>query len=123
MAVRTVSSVTAGSTASGGSPTSCRERRMNRRCAAVLSLLANLALACTSGESAGPSAQPGTPPPAPTNPTPSPTSGVPVPYTPPQTTSAALPARTWLLTPEQYARAVQSFLGVTPDVSGFDPIP
>jgi hypothetical protein len=123
MAVRTVSSVTAGSPASGGSPTSCRERRMNRRRAAVLSLLAKLALACTSGESAGPSAQPGTPPPTPTNPTPSPTSGAPVPYTPAQTTSAALPARTWLLTPEQYARAVQSFLGLTPDVSGFDPIP
>lgn len=32
-----------------------------------------------------------------------------------------LPARTWRLSHEQYARAVRQFLGVEPDASGFEP--
>ena len=32
-----------------------------------------------------------------------------------------LPARTWRLSHAQYARAVEQFLGVTPDTSGFEP--
>src|SRR5690606_19272542 len=46
-----------------------------------------------------------------------------VPYTPPEPAAAELPARVWLLTPEQYGRAVQALLGVKPDTSGIDPIP
>jgi hypothetical protein len=97
---------------------------MNLRPAALI-LLAGLALACTSG-SADPGAQPGTAATADTDTVPLPTAGAansPKPYTPAQVTAAPLPARAWLLTPEQYARAVQALLGVAPDVSGFDPIP
>jgi len=96
---------------------------MTLRRAAILSFSASLALACTSGESSGPGKQSDNTPAAPTSTAPMATAGAPVPYTAAQATGAALPARTWLLTPEQYARAVQALLGVAPDVSGFDPIP
>lgn len=46
-----------------------------------------------------------------------------LPYTAPQPASAALRARTWLLTPEEYGRSVQSVLGVPVDVSDMDPVP
>ncbi|HKO47852.1 MAG TPA: DUF1588 domain-containing protein [Polyangiaceae bacterium] len=95
---------------------------MNLRRATAIGFLASLVLACTSGES-GPSAPAGTAPPAGTNPMPVPTAGASLPYTPAQPSTAGLPARTWLLTPEQYARAVQALLGVAPDISGFDSIP
>ena len=96
---------------------------MNLRRATALGFLASLLLACTSGESGAPSAQPGSPPPAATNSVPVPMAGAPLPYTPAQAAAAALPARTWLLTPEQYGRAVQALLGVAPDISGLDSIP
>lgn len=54
---------------------------------------------------------------------PHPMAGAPLPYTPPQLAGAALPARVWLLTPRQYAKAVESVVGVLPDVSDLDPIP
>jgi hypothetical protein len=91
--------------------------------ATALGISVSLVLACTSGESGGPNVQSATPPPVATNTVPLPMAGAPVPYTPPQTAAAALPGRTWLLTPEQYARAVQALLGVAPDISSFDPIP
>jgi hypothetical protein len=46
-----------------------------------------------------------------------------VPYTPPTRAAAALPARVWLLTPEEYGRAVRSVTGRSIDVSDIDPIP
>ncbi|WP_437957314.1 DUF1588 domain-containing protein [Sorangium sp. So ce119] len=46
-----------------------------------------------------------------------------LPYAAPQPASAALRARTWLLTPEEYGRSVQHVLGVPVDVSDMDPVP
>ncbi|WP_437647439.1 DUF1588 domain-containing protein [Sorangium sp. So ce362] len=46
-----------------------------------------------------------------------------LPYAAPQPVSAALRARTWLLTPEEYGRSVQSVLGVPVDVSDMEPVP
>jgi hypothetical protein len=73
---------------------------------------------------------PGTPAPAATpsgpagpNPTLSPSAGAALPYSEPLAATAALPARTWLLAPEEYALAVQSVIGTTIDVSDMDPIP
>ncbi|WP_441285974.1 DUF1588 domain-containing protein [Sorangium sp. KYC3313] len=46
-----------------------------------------------------------------------------LPYAAPTPASAALRARTWLLTPEEYGRSVQGLLGVSIDVSDMDPVP
>jgi hypothetical protein len=54
---------------------------------------------------------------------PTPVPGTTLPYLEPTPADAALPARVWLLTPEEYARAVESVLGTSIDVSDLDPIP
>ncbi|MGK3994266.1 DUF1588 domain-containing protein [Sorangium sp. So ce1024] len=46
-----------------------------------------------------------------------------LPYAAPRPASAALRARAWLLTPEEYGRSVRDLLGVTVDVSDMDPVP
>nr|PZN26423.1 MAG: hypothetical protein DIU78_07765 [Pseudomonadota bacterium] len=70
-----------------------------------------------SGGGSGNPSTPSTPPSSP------PVSEASLPYTPPTPAAAELPARVWLLTPEQYGRAVQAVVGVMPDVSELDPIP
>jgi hypothetical protein len=52
-----------------------------------------------------------------------PSAGVALPYSEPIAAPPALPARVWLLAPEEYALAVQSVVGITVDVSDMDPIP
>lgn len=63
--------------------------------------------------------------PAPTTPgeVPLPAPGASLPYTPAEPSTEALAARAWLLTPEEYGRAVSAVIGVTIDVSDLDPIP
>ncbi len=46
-----------------------------------------------------------------------------LPYAPPAPAAAELPARVWLLTPEEYGLAVRSVTGKGIDVSDIDPIP
>lgn len=46
-----------------------------------------------------------------------------LPYAAPQAAPAALRARAWLLTPEEYSRSVESVLGVPVDVSDMEPVP
>lgn len=64
---------------------------------------------------------PGMAPPSPSNPL-GPAPGA-LPYAPPAPAAAELPARVWLLTPEEYGRAVRSVIGKGIDVSDIDPIP
>lgn len=69
----------------------------------------------------GPPTAPGMTPATPSSPT-GPAPGA-LPFEPPAPAAAALPARVWLLTPEEYGRAVFSVTGRGIDVADIDPIP